>query len=82
MGGQGQEHDGLVLRIQATHRHQQLQRDNTMDAHTGKHGRLRTAKKQELHPTTVRKAVCRQGLYKAGSFRPPPFFLGGGDGIH
>lgn len=80
MGGQGQEHDGLVLRIQATHRHQQLQRDNTMDAHTGKHGRLRTAKKQELHLTTVRKAVCRQGLHKAGSFRPPLFL--GGEGIH
>lgn len=68
MGRQGEEHEELVLRIQTTHHHQRVRNIIQWALTPGKIKRLITTETQGLHPKTIRKVVCKQGLHKSGLF--------------
>ena len=69
MGGQGQVHDGMVLRVQAAYSDKRPWRDNPMDAHAGERGRPGAIEGQGLHAKALRKDIRRQGIHKPGTFR-------------
>ena len=69
MGGQGEVHDGMVLRIQAASGHQRQGGNHPVAAHPGKRRRQGTAEEQGVHRETLRETLRRQGVYQPGPLR-------------